>query len=206
MDLYMFVLEDHLPLIPTLVAILFAADNLVTVAESSSERIILDSHLQVALGMEEYFLLVLCIIETNFVVSLAARCCVGFDPANFVVVLVFRVQTIAEIRRHLVDVVDAADDDGLVRVAFEEIDDYFLADPRPEGRTPALAGPGLADPHPTGAVGIVLAVAVPMELNFDPSVLVGEDFLAGGSDHPGRLGALHNRTERAARRSVGQSR
>ena len=155
--------------------------------------------------MEEYLLLVLCIVETNFVVSLAARCCVAFDPANFVVVLVFRVQTIAEIRGHLVDVVDAADDDGLVRVAFEEIDDYFLTDTRPERRAPALAGPVLADPYPAGAVGVVLAVAVPMELNFDPSVLVGEDFLAGGSDHHGRLGALHNRPERAARRSVGQS-
>src|SRR3974377_2018167 len=55
-DLYMFVLVDHLPLIPTLVAIFFVAENLVTVPVSSSERVVLGSHLQVALGMEEYFL------------------------------------------------------------------------------------------------------------------------------------------------------
>lgn len=32
--------------------------------------------------------------------------------------------------RHLFLVVDAAGDDGLVRVAFEEVDDHFLADAR----------------------------------------------------------------------------
>ena len=43
---------------------------------------------------------------------------------------------------------------------------------------PVLAGPGGADAHPAGAVGVVLALAVPVELHLHPAVLVGEDLLA----------------------------
>ena len=45
------------------------------------------------------------------------------------------------VRGHHVGVVDAADDDRLVRVAFQEVDDHFLADPRDVDGAPVLAGP-----------------------------------------------------------------
>ncbi len=76
--------------------------------------------------MNEDLLLVLGIIEANFVISLAARRRVALDSANFVVVLVFRVGTITEIGRHLIGVVDASYDDRLVWVTFFERDNYLL--------------------------------------------------------------------------------
>jgi hypothetical protein len=47
----------------------------------------------------------------------------------------------ALVLRHLLGVVDASDDDRLVRVAFEEVHDDFLTDVRPERRSSALARP-----------------------------------------------------------------
>ena len=100
--------------------------------------------------------------------------------------------------RHLLGVVDAADDDRLVGVAFEEVDDHFLADARDVDHAPLLAGPGRADADPAGAVGVVLALAVPVELHLHAAVLVGEDLLAGRADDDGGLRALHDRLGRDA--------
>ena len=50
--------------------------------------------------------------------------------------------------RHRLGVVDAADDDRLVGVAFEEVDDDFLADARDVDDAPLLAGP---DASPRGS-------------------------------------------------------
>ena len=87
----------------------------------------------------------------------------------------------------MLGVVDAADDDRLVGIAFQEIDDHLLADARNVDRAPLLAGPGRADAHPAGAVGVVLALAVPVELHFHAAVLVGEDLFAARADHDRRL-------------------
>ncbi len=92
--------------------------------------------------------------------------------------------------RHLLGVVDPAGDDRLVRIAFEKIDDHFLADARDGDHAPVLARPGLRHPHPAGAVLVLLAVAVPVELDFHPAVLVGVDFVARRADDHGGLRTL----------------
>ena len=49
---------------------------------------------------------------------------------------------------------------------------------------------GVADAGPARAVGVVLALAVPGELDLDPAVLVGEDLVSRIADDDGRLGPL----------------
>ena len=78
---------------------------------------------------------------------------------------------------------------------------HFLADARDVDRRPILARPGAGDAQPAGAVFVVLAVAVPVELHFDAPVLVREDFLAGGADDRGGLDAIDQRVGREPRRA-----
>src|SRR5439155_3845701 len=95
--------------------------------------------------------------------------------------------------RHLVGVIDAADDDRLVRVAFLESDDDLLADARDVDPPPLLAGPERADADPAGAGGVLLPLAVPEELYLHAAVLVGEDLFACRPHDHGRLRAVHAR-------------
>ena len=55
------------------------------------------------------------------------------------------------------------------------------------------AGPGGRHADPAGAVGVVLALAVPGELDLHPAVLVGEDLVARVADDDGRLGPVDRR-------------
>src|SRR5262249_21262644 len=50
--------------------------------------------------------------------------------------------------------------------------------------------------QPAGAVEIVLAVPVPVKLDFDAAELVRKDLFAGRADDHGRLGPLHDRAGR----------
>src|SRR5207237_1680685 len=90
---------------------------------------------------------------------------------------------------HHLGVIDTADDDRPIRVAFQEGDHDLLADAGPEEGPPALARPRLgdADPAGVGAGLLVLGVAaVPEKPHLDPAVLVGEDLLplhAVAADH-----------------------
>ena len=68
---------------------------------------------------------------------------------------------------------------------------------------PAQTGP---DADPARAVGVVLALAVPVELDLHPAVLVGEDLLAGRADHDGRLRPLDERLGGRPPRAEGQRR
>ena len=102
--------------------------------------------------------------------------------------------------RHLLGVVDAAGDDRLVRIAFEEIDDHLLADARDRDHAPALARPRMRDADPARAVLVLLAVAVPVELHLHAAVLVGVDLVAARADHDRGLRPLHERLRRAAPR------
>src|SRR5262249_4627752 len=98
--------------------------------------------------------------------------------------------------RQVPRIVDAAGDDGLVRVALLEGDDDFLAGPGPEEAAPAFAGPDLGDAYPAGAVRVVGADTVPVELHLDPAVLVDEDRLVRQPGHRRRLGAGDDRPRR----------
>ena len=59
--------------------------------------------------------------------------------------------------------------------------------------SPVAAAPVLRDPNPAGAVGVLFAVAVPVELDLDPAVLVRVNGLARRADDDSRLGALDHR-------------
>ena len=61
------------------------------------------------------------------------------------------------------------------------------------------------DANPAGAVGVVLALAVPVKLHLHPAVLVREDLLARRADDDGRLRPGHRWLARHARRAERQS-
>ena len=108
--------------------------------------------------------------------------------------------------RHQVRVVHAAHDDRLIDIAFQKVHNHFLADARDVYRAPLRARPERGNPHPAGAVDVVLTLAVPMELDLHPSVLIDIDFLSGWAHHHGRLHPAHARRWRHARRPVRQRR
>src|ERR1035441_9496391 len=70
---------------------------------------------------------------------------------------------------HHVGVVPPPHDDRSIDVAFHEIHDYFLADPRDVDRSPLRTRPKRGNAHPAGAVDVILALAVPVELHLHRS-------------------------------------
>src|SRR6516164_894854 len=91
----------------------------------------------------------------------------------------FRVQTITFVRCHLFGIIDTPNDDWLVRVALNKSNKHFLAEPRPERGSPTLSRKRLPNPDPAGAVLVVFAFAIPIELHFYPAVFVDKDLLSG---------------------------
>ena len=89
--------------------------------------------------------------------------------------------------------VDPAGDDGLVGVAFQEIDDDLLAYAGDEHGPPSGTRPELADANPAGAFFVPFSLAIPMELDLDSAVLVRVDLLSGRSHDDGGLHAVHDR-------------
>src|SRR5262249_15481794 len=76
-------------------------------------------------------------------------------------------------------------------IALEEIDDHLLSDSRQGDRAPGSAGPRVGHSDPAARVLVLLAVAVPVELDLDAAVFVGPDLLAVGPNDHGGLGARH---------------
>src|SRR5208282_3934405 len=94
---------------------------------------------------------------------------------------------------HLLGIVDAARDQGAVGISFEEIDDDLLAHPGYDHSAEPLASHLLGDPDPAGALVVLLALAIPEELNLDPAILVDVDLLTRRAGHDGGLNALDHR-------------
>ena len=84
-------------------------------------------------------------------------------------------------------VVQAAADQRLIGVAFEEGDEHFHADARDGDAAVVGAGPGGGDAQPATGLVVGLAFAVPVELHFDATVLVAVDLF---TFWPGDHGAL----------------
>lgn len=147
--------------------------------------VVLHDRVHVVLAVDADLFFAGGVVEDQFVVALA------FVRARLDAALgfVFREGE----RRHLFVVVDAADDDGAVGIAFLERDDDLLADARDLDHTPVLAGPGRGNADPAGTAEVVFPFAVPVELDFDAAVLVGPDFLARWADDDGGLGAVDRR-------------
>src|SRR5215831_9546939 len=68
-------------------------------------------------------------------------------------------------RRRLHRIVNTAQDDRLVRIAFQEVNDHLIADARDRDRTEAPARPGLGDADPARAIGVLLSLSVPVKLH-----------------------------------------
>src|SRR5438270_3441444 len=95
--------------------------------------------------------------------------------------------------RHVVGMIKPSIDQRPIGIAFDELDDHFLADPRNVHSAKALARPRLADAHPARGIFIFLAVAVPVKLHFHAGVFVDMYLLARRTDDSSRLDALDNR-------------
>ncbi len=97
------------------------------------------------------------------------------------------------VRRHFLRIVNAADDDRLIGIAFEKVDDHFLLDARDVDHAPLLSRQRRSDAHPARAVRVILALTVPVKLNFNPAVFVGENLFARRAHDDRRLSSLHHR-------------
>src|SRR5690554_1725191 len=156
-------------------------DAFVALVANADALVVLDVLIPVALGVDEDLLLASLVLDAQFVEAVAAGAAQALEQAAG---LVFR-----QLTGHRVSaVVQAATDQGLVRVAFEEADQHLHADTRDGDAAPVVAGPAAGHPQPAAGVGIGLAFAVPVELDLDPALVVAVDFFAGrAGDHRGLL-------------------
>src|SRR5260370_27669582 len=102
------------------------------VAANEDTAIVLNPHVHVFFGMDEHLFFTFRFVEAPLVESFSTFCTVGFNAAYFVVLWMFWVRSFAKIGRHLVSVVDSANDNRLVRVAFEKIHHDFMPDAGPK--------------------------------------------------------------------------
>src|SRR5215471_9982331 len=158
----------------------------VPIAPDPLAAIVPDPDVEVLFPVDEHLFLTLLVLDADLVEAVAPRRAVRLEEDGLRLVLGQR------IGRHLLSVVKRADDDRSVGVALLEVDDDLLTNPRNEDHSPSLAGETLRHPDPARAVLIRLAIAVPMELDLHPPVLVGPDLLAGGTDYDRRLRPLHD--------------
>ncbi len=138
-----------------------------------------DVDVLVFLGVEVNLLLVLLVLEAQLVVAVAL---VGLALDGHP-----RLVPRQLVGWQLQAVIDPADGDRLVAIAFQVMNDQLLANPRDGHMAPGGAGDVLCHADPAGAVFVMLALAVPGELDLHPGVLVGVDLLVGGTDDHGVL-------------------
>src|SRR2546422_10232054 len=107
-------------------------------AANEFAAIVLNLHVYVLFSMDELLFFTFRVVEAPLVESFSTFRAVRFDAGEFIVIRMFWVWSFAKIRRHLVRVVDTANDDGLVWVAFEKIHHDFVADAWPKRGAPAF--------------------------------------------------------------------
>src|SRR5271166_915368 len=153
----------------------------------------------VSLRVNCQMLVVLFVIENNCVVILLGRAphTGRFETAKLLMCGQAK-------PRHVLRIINAADNQWLVRITLLKNDHYLVADARPEERTPALAGPHLGHAQPAGAVGVLLPLTVPVELHLHAAILVAEDFLAARANYCCGLYPGDHRFARHALRAVRQ--
>ena len=145
-------------------------------------HVVLDAVIHVALGIHEELLAACLVFEAEFVEVLALSVfgTTCDDAAAGVIVGQL-------IWRHIRRVIKRTGDDWLIGIALEEFDYHLLSDARPEMRAPRSTGPGLGNANPAGTVGVVLAVAVPVKLHVNTTVLIKPAFLSLGYRHNSSL-------------------
>ena len=82
---------------------------------------------------------------------------------------------------------------GLSGIPLEEADDHFLSDAGDVHGAPALAGPDLRDAHSARTLFVLLALPVPVKLDFDAAGVIDVDLLAFLADDRGGLRTLDRR-------------
>ena len=118
------------------------------IAANKDAAIVLNAQVQVLFAMDEYLFFTFRVVKAPLVESFPTFGAVGLDAADFIVFRMFWVWSFAQLRRHLVSVVDSANDNWLVRVAFEKIHHDFVADTWPKRGAPPFARRGLRHSHP----------------------------------------------------------
>ncbi|VVQ26285.1 hypothetical protein PS925_06172 [Pseudomonas fluorescens] len=91
------------------------------------------------------------------------------------------------VRRQIGTVVQAAGDQRLIGIAFEEGDQHLHADPWNIDRAKSLGSPARRDAHPATGHIVVLAFAIPEELHLHPAVLVAVNLFTLGTANHGAL-------------------
>src|SRR5690606_23598495 len=154
-----------------------------------------DMFVPVTLGMDVDLFLALAVLDAQFVVAATPRGAECLEDGAGLVG--------GQLVRHLVfEVVQAACDEWLVGIAFEEGDQDFHPHTRYGDATVSTACPTAGYPQPaTGAV-IVLAMPVPVELDADAAIPITMDLLAMGSRHPRGLAAADGPLRMAQRRAI----
>src|SRR6266851_9503656 len=205
-DFFIAVLDDLDVLLAFDLFLLIVFHDEAAVVADEFAGIVFDAVIHVLFGVDENLLAALFILEAELVVVGGATALGAAGHKGGARLMVRK-----RVCGHLVVVVDAAGDDRAVGVAFEEINNDFLADARDGDGPPVFAGPGLRDAHPTGAVLILLTEAVPEKLHFHTAVLIGINLLARGPDHDRCLETLYDgfgsqalRTEGYGERNAGE--
>ncbi len=163
-------------------------DLLATVMPNESGFVVVDVDVLVLLRVDVDFLLILLVLEAQFVVALAL---VGLALDRHP-----RLVPRQLVRRQLQAVVRPPDDERLVRIAIQVDHDHFLPDTRDRHMPPRRTGPVLRDLDPARAVLVVLALAIPRELHLHPAVRVGVDLFAFRTHHGRRLRAVDARARK----------
>src|ERR1017187_9467975 len=179
--------------------LLVVADSLGTVVADRVGLVRLYRDFLIPLGVDRQELRAPLVLEADLVVvrRTAAERAAALDAA-------LRLVSGQVVWWHALRVVDAADDDRLIHVSFEKIDHDLLADAGNVNRAPGMAGPRRRDPNPAGAVAVVLAFTVPVELHLDARVLVRENLLARGPYNDGGLCSPDRGNRSDAGRAEGQ--
>src|SRR5215471_19855073 len=102
-------------------------------------------------------------------------------------------------------ILDAANDDRLVWVAFQEVDNHFLPNTRDVYHAPVTSSPRSPHTDPAGTISVVLAATVPVELDFHTAVLVGEDFFPCRANDGRGVRPVDERPRRGPQRPIGES-
>lgn len=118
-------------------------DGFAAIVADPMRFVVLDFDILILFGVEINLLRAFFVFEAQFV-GIRGRTTLGRAGQNAGLRHIGR----QRIGRHVVTVVDAAYDQGLIGVAFQKFDHHFMTDARNGNHAPVLAGPGMRHPDP----------------------------------------------------------
>src|SRR5690606_31099066 len=149
-------------------------DAFVALVADTDALVVPDVLIPVALGVDEDLFFTGPVLDAQFVEAVAAGAAQALEDGSGLVR--------GQLTGHRVGaVVQAATDQRLVRVAFEEAELMLVADSLAGDAAPVVAGPAAGHPRPAAGVGVRLAFAAPLDLELDTALCVTVNFFAGGA-------------------------